>query len=343
MSQAAAISNHSILTKDGQKAPDKTYSSETGLSFETHLYAVTPNKMSIDRNGSNLSEGRPYFGPNDKIDPSQGCFPQDTRDGRLDTHNPTQIAPIVISGSGADYAPIENSPVMGPPVDTPQTVGMPLGDGGFTVYMDNEGNIVCGQPPVRVCDKPFETVSPYEDNPIIVMHGIEPAPPIITSKSINPMDVDLSATGTLIDNGCGFTVYIDQDGNIVCGTPPWIKEITQHPMPFTPNPDAQGIKDSLGYTLPPTPVEADVKPVINIGPVGHHLLVDGGFTVYLDENGNAVCGTPPHPVQTAIDEFVRGEEKLSPVVSNWPTPVSDTGSFAEIHGSFDLSKNTDAV
>jgi hypothetical protein len=252
--------------------------------------------------------------------------------------------------------------------------GVPIGlqlpsDGGFTVYIDEFGNAVCGTPPwVKTqanIPSPVATTEPVPNADVIghghVSHMPTPiaALPEQTDAIYHTDPVILAPIEEFPYPQYDPTVKWDPttkwdtsiDGGIVCFIPPGtVHEYLPGDNPATPAPvlppvqpadlNDQGPPDVLYYEPPvAAPPEVPVgpwsgpypAPTPEPGPVGVHID-DGGFVVYIDENGNAVCGYPPpgygggtvsQPVDPLPPLTIDGEGTIShnPIDPNGPVPV----------------------
>ena len=162
--------------------------------------------------------------------------------------------------------------------------------------------------------------------------------PVSTTEPVTVAD-DTPSQGPVsahLDDG-GFTISIGEDGVPYCGDP------VESPT--------EPIEGGIICYIPPSAYDdrmgnyfSDLGPAtatpVASAPIGVQHVIDGGFTIYMDTEGNTVCGTPPNPVQSAIDHFVTGTEK-APVVATEHAPAQDTPSFAEISGHFEPQSHAD--
>ena len=214
-----------------------------------------------------------------------------------------------------------NGPTLPPtPVEEPSQFHLPNNDGGFTVYMDKEGNVICGQLPDHAYDKPSIVPLPYEDENVLAYFAPKFKDSIMTTEPVNVSDDHLDSVA--------FMHGIEH-------APP-IQNTDDKLTPDLP------VKD-LDHIMPPTPVPDELA-AFDGGPVGILIPYDGGFTVYMDQDGNAVCGIPPNPTQTAIDSFINEKTALHPIFSNNPTPATgEVNSFTEVNGAFELQNHSETT
>lgn len=206
-------------------------------------------------------------------------------------------------------------------------------DGGFTVYIDENGNAVCGIPPVG----PWSGPHPYDPAPTGPWTGPEPYPlPLpLPPKNIGhiepiyPMIKDLADAPVEENHG--------PYGGIFSHMPTPIAPIDEVQIPVTP-PGAV-----------PVPVAPD-----SVGPVEGTLNPGDIFTVYIDENGNAVCGTPPAGYGGGASEEAEPEivcyippgtvheypGEFVPTISNPDSPVPP---FHPVLGQLDTIATTEPV
>lgn len=252
-------------------------------------------------------------------------------DDIIDTSMPPQIPPV--SDSPYDDADTTKEAIV---------CGIPPGAHDNGGYFDVPNNHYPPGPlnPGTPIDSPV--LAPHYDP-----HGPVPIGPI--SIDLPPIDVIIPGphpyvpsptsepgpVGVEIGDGGGFTISIDAEGTVVCADPaePIDGGIICYIPPSAYDDRLHGLFLTAFDQAPATPLVPAAEAV------GSQIIIDGGFTVYMDAEGNTVCGTPPCPVQTAIDHFVIGTEK-TPISTTEPVSPSDTPSFAEIHGHFDLPANT---
>lgn len=149
--------------------------------------------------------------------------------------------------------PFAHDPVPSPaPSNDP--VGVHLDDGGFTMYIGPNGEIICGTPPKT-----------------------EPSPPATTE----PVNVQL------LDDG-GFTVYIGPNGEAVCGTPPTT------PAPTDPTgPVGIHLDDVFTISIGEDGEIVCADPQPPTDPIGgYSAALDDVFTISINGDGEIVCADP---------------------------------------------------
>ncbi len=243
-------------------------------------------------------------------------------------------------------------------------------DGGFTVYVDAEGNIVCGWPPVA---NPREPIEPLPEGP---WTGPEPLPEDRWSGPY-PAPLYEGPVHPYGDDGIVFfevnpkePKFYEQPGMPYPGTVDDVAETTEAggkpyddgtsklpPIVYGPGgvaPEEPGdgtevtLYDDGGFVVyidadgnvvcgyPPGPIVPPTE--FPAEPVG--MNVPEGFTVYVGPDGTVICGNPidvPNPVQAAIDAFVLNGAEQAPVLASNPEPVLSPAVFTtDIRYSTDL-------
>ena len=180
--------------------------------------------------------------------------------------------------------------------------GSIIRDGGFIITIDEHGNAVCGG---GFLPKPIISNWP---TPVIegddAIQAPVPFPKPILSDWPTTINDPAPAIVEWLDDG-GFVITLDKDGNAVCGPGPLPKPIlSDWPTPVIEGDDAIQAPGGLPIPKPilsdwPTPANTDSSDKIAIKDV-----LDTGFVVTVDKDGNAVCGPAFDGLQKSINDFV---------------------------------------
>lgn len=166
------------------------------------------------------------------------------------------------------------------PVPSTDPVGIHLDDGGFTMYIGPNGEIICGTPPKT-----------------------EPSPPATTE----PVNVQL------LDDG-GFTVYVGPNGEAVCGTPPTT------PAPTDPTgPVGIHFDDVFTISIGEDGEIVCADPQTPTDPIGgYSAALDDVFTISINGDGEIVCADPVQ--QAIDDFVAPAADKHSSIAINTDMP-----------------------
>ncbi|MDB5491166.1 MAG: hypothetical protein JWO78_1015 [Micavibrio sp.] len=197
----------------------------------------------------------------------------------------------------------------------PVSAHLPL-DGGFTIWVDHNGQVVCGDLPIS----PVVTLEPFVPGPA----PVPVAPDSVPTSENEPGGY---TPGDILLDLEGFMVYVGHDGNtIAVGTPP-----------------------ASGYHLPPMPAPPEAS---DTHAVGVHLPVDGGFTISADAEGNVFCGDAPAgpvalPVLTNVTDLQHSINSFlahtgDGVVSSMPTQIAPV-SFSDIYTAEIVPAHNDLI